>query len=150
MSNSKIDETVWDNKEHDWTGKSFYSIHFFSLFYNPIGLGGKLEQLNREARAGGCKIIGKMVLIEYSMFKGRAMIEIEKQDKYDANLLNFEDKTNVDTMVYRGTPNKKSESIRRLSERVASRRGMAPRMMFYMYVPSGSADSYKTILFAIT
>ncbi len=150
MSNGKIDESFWDNKEHDWTGKSFYYVHFFAVFYNPIGLGGKLERLYREIRAGGYKVLENMALIEYGMFKGRAMVEVEKQDKYDANILNFDDKTTVDTSVYRGAPGKISEEIKRLSERVASRRGMAPRFIFYKYVPDKSAEVYKTILFAIT
>ena len=145
----KIDESAWDNKEFDWMGKSFYYVTFPCIFSNPIGLIGKLEQISRDARQSGYKIIGKMVLVEIGSFGGQAMIEVEKLDRYDANVINFDEKTTVLTVVYRGSPGKLSAGFKKLKEMVASRKGMAPRKIMYAYTPV-AASSYKTVLFALT
>ena len=146
----KIEDSVWDNKEFDWTGKSFYFINLFCIFFNPVGLIGKLEQLNRDARQNGYKIIGEMVLIERGTFSGRAMIEVEKQDKYDANILALEEKTTVSTIVYRGASSKLGVGIKRLKEMVTLRKNMEPRKILYAYTPVPASGSYKTVLFALT
>lgn len=143
-----IDENVWDHKEFDWTGKSFYYIPITFVLGKPIGLGGKLEQLNREARAAGYKILNSRVLIQHASFKGRAMIEVEKQDQYDAQVVTYDDSLRVDTIVYKGSQSGLGKSIKSLTERVAAKRGMPPREIYSMYVSDSSA--FKTIIFAFT
>jgi hypothetical protein len=150
IPSGRIDDDVWDNKEFDWNGKSFYYIKFLSLFSNPIGLPGKLEQLVQEARKGGFKVVGNMVLVEHSSFGGEAMIEVEKLDKFDADVHNFEERTTVCTVVYRGSPGKLHQGIKRLREIVTQRKGMEPRKIFYAYNSASTSGSYKTVLFALT
>ncbi|MDP8237976.1 MAG: hypothetical protein P9X24_02715 [Candidatus Hatepunaea meridiana] len=145
-----INDAEWDNREHDWTGKSFYFLPLTYIFYIPLGLGSKLDSLNREARQAGYKILGKMVLIEHGMFKGRVAIEVEKLDNFDANRLDFDDKTKVYTMVYTGSPAQIGQGIKRLTERVVSRGAMSPRSIFYMYSPKTASGVYKTVIFALT
>ena len=149
MASTQIDDATWDHREHDWTGKTFYFVPLISIFNKPLGLGNKIEQLNREVRQTGYKILDNMILIQFASFKGRVMIEVEKQEKMDAQILSFEEKTAVDTMVYCGSPGQMSESIKRLEERVVSKRGIAPRSIYYKFV-SKTGREYKTILFAIT
>ncbi len=150
QTGSGINFDAWDMQEFDWTGKSFYFIPIINLFYRPIGLGSKLELLNREVRQGGYKIASNMILIQYCPFKGRAMIEVEKQDKYDAQVLTLETNATVDTMVFRGTYSQWGKGIKRLTERVAAKRGLAPRELYYMYVVGWEPGAYRTILFALT
>ena len=146
----KIDDDIWDRKEHDWTGKTFYITKILTIFNIPLGLAGKLEQLNQDLSRAGYKIKTNMVLIEPGTFSSMAMIEVDKQNKYDANILHFDEQTNVETFVYKGPQNKVSGGMRQLAERVTSKRGMPPRKVMYMYTYSGSESKYKTILFALT
>ena len=147
---SRVDFTDWDQKEFDWTGKSFYFIPITNLFYRPLGLGSKLEQLNREVRQGGYKTRSNIILIQYSPFKGRIMIEVEKQDKYDAQMTTYEIQTMADTIVYRGAFSLLGKGIKRLTERVVAKRGLEPRELYYMYEGEQVSGVYRTILFAIT
>ena len=150
ISSIKINDVEWDQKEFDWTDKAFYFIPLTFIFYKPLAIGSKLEQLNREVHRAGYKVLSNMVLVQHAMFKGRALIEVEKMDKYDAQILHFEERTTVDTIVYRGSPIRISRGIKRLSERVASKRNMAPREVYYMYVTGSASDTYKTIIFGLT
>ena len=150
IPSARIDDDTWDNKEFDWNGKSFYYIKFLSLFNNPIGLPGKLEHLMQDARKNGFKVVGNMVLVEHSTFGGEAMIEVEKSDKFDADIHNFEERTSVATVVYRGSPGKMNEGIKRLREMVTQRKGMEPRKIYYAYTSGSASGSYKTVLFALT
>ncbi len=145
-----IDEDVWDQKEFEWTGKSFYYIPLIYIFGKPLGLGGKLEQLNREARQNGYKILNNRVLISQAFIKGRAMIEVEKQDKYDAMVDTYEDPLFVDTVIYKSSSGSMSNAFKRLAERVAAKRSMSPRQLYYMYVMDSGGSGYKTILFAFS
>ena len=143
-----INYAKWDHKEHDWTGKVFYFVNMICIFSKPLGLGSKMEQLNREVRQAGYKIIDTSILVLADAFSGKVMIEVEKQDIMDAQILHFEDKTTAYTTVYRGSYGGLSKGMRSLAEMVASRRGMAPRSIYYRYVDPDSAD-YKTIMFAV-
>lgn len=138
----------WDRKEFDWTGKSFYFVSLMNIFSNPIGLGGKLELVNRELRANGYRAISNMMLVEYKMFGGKVMVEIEKQDKYDAQVLTYDDKTTVETMVHTAASGGLSNAITKLKERTTSRRGMQPRALYYW--PVQGVGSKTNILFSIT
>jgi hypothetical protein len=104
----------------------------------------------QDARKSGFKVIGNMVLVERSMFGGQAMIEVEKMDKFDADIHNFEERTSVSTIVYRGSPGKLHEGIKRLREMVTLRKGMEPRKIYYAYTTASASGSYKTVLFALT
>ena len=66
----------------------------------------------------------------------------------DAQILSFEDQTMAYTSVYRGSPGGLSKGMKELSVIVASRRGMAPRSIYYRYTDPNASD-YKTILFAV-
>ncbi|NQU06398.1 MAG: hypothetical protein HQ568_09920 [Calditrichaeota bacterium] len=149
MAASKpINYAEWEQKEHDWTGKAFYFVNMTCVFSKPLVLGSKMEQLNREVRQAGYKIIDTSILILAEAFSGKVMIEVEKQDIMDAQILHFEDKTQAYTTVYRGSPGGLSKGMKSLAEIVASRRGMSPRSIYYRYVDPDSAD-YKTIMFAV-
>jgi len=143
-----INYAEWDQKEHDWTGKAFYFVNMTCIFSMPLSLGSKMEQLNREVRQAGYKIIDTSILIHAGAFSGKVMIEVEKRDIMDAQILSFDDQTKAYTTVHRGSSGGLSKGMKSLSEMVASRSGMAPRSIYYRYVDPDSAD-YKTILFAI-
>ena len=149
MTETVFNEDQWDMKDFDWTDKAFYYVPIISIFNKPIGLGAKLEQLYRDARQSGYNILGKMVLVQYGALKSRIMIEVEKKDILDANILHFEDKTSVDTIVYRVTQGGISKAVQRLRERVASKRRIAPREIYYMHIDKPGRD-YKTVVFPIT
>lgn len=144
----EISDEVWDRKEHEWTGRSFYFVNCVFVFGNPIGLEGKLEQLNRDVRANNYKIKNSMVLIEYGKMNARVMIEVEKKDTYDAQIHTYDVQTSVDTIIHYFTRGGIAKGFQGLKERVAARRSRDPRQMFYMYQPDPNA--IKTILFALT
>jgi hypothetical protein len=146
--NRPINFAEWDQKEHDWLGKAFYFVNIICVFSKPLSLGSKIEQLNREVRQAGYKIIDTSILIHAEAFSGKLLIEVEKKDTMDAQILSFEDQTKAYTAVYRGSPGGLSKGMKNLSEMVASRRGMAPRWIFYRYTDPNAAD-YKTIIFAV-
>lgn len=145
-----FDDAVWDRKETEWTGKSFYSVPLTFLFGKPMGLGKKLEELNRQMRQDGYKPVNSMVLLQFGKFKGRAMVEVPKKDTYEANLHAYDIPTMVITMIYSGDPMGIARGFDKLKELVYSRRNMEAREFYYLYVPSVGAGGYKTVLFAIT
>jgi len=147
---SEIDESIWDRKEIEWTGKSFYFVPVTFLLGRPLGLGKKLEELNRHMRQGGYKPVNSMVLLQFGKFKGRAMVEVPKKDTHDANICTYDIPTTVTTMVYKGEPLGIAKGFDRLKELVYSRRSMAARELYYLYVPNATAGNYRTVLFAIT
>jgi len=144
----EISEETWDRKEHDWTGKAFFFVNVTFIFGNAVGLDTKLELLTREVKSNGYKIKSPMILIQQGKFKGRIMIEVEKKDLYDAQIQFYDTQTSCDTMVHLGGMTNLGKGIERLKERVASRRQMSPREIFYLYQSDPNAS--KTILFALT
>jgi len=144
----EISDEVWENKEHEWTGKSFYFVNCKFIFGNAIGLDGKLEALNRDLRTANYKVKNPMVLIEHGKFNGRIMIEVEKKDNYDSQLATYDVHTVCDTKIHYFTKGGVQKGFDFLKERVAARRSRDPRQLFYMYQPDSNAQ--KTILFALT
>lgn len=144
----EISDEVWDRKEHEWTGKSFYFVTCTVIFGKPLGLEGKLEQLNREIRSNNYKVKNSMTLIEYGKMNARIMIEVEKKDQYDAQIHTYDVQTSCDTIIHYFTKGGIAKGMEYLKERVAARRSRDPRQMFYMYQPDPNA--IKTILFALT
>ena len=144
----EISDDTWDRTEHDWSDKSFYYVSVTFLLGKPLGLDGKLEELNRDVRKGGYKIKNPMILIQHGKFKGRIMIEIEKKDLYDSQVFTYDPQTACDTIVHNGGISGLGKGIDRLRERVAARRISEPREIYYMYQPD--PNSTKTVLFAIT
>jgi len=143
-----IDDASWDRKEFDWTGKSFYFVNFISLFGIHFGLNKKLEILNREIRQNGYKTKNSMVLIQYGKVKARTMLEIEKPDRYDAQVQNYDIATNADTIVHYSGLASLAKGVEKLKERVYSRRSMMPREIYYVYQSEGNAN--KILLIGLT
>ena len=141
-------ESAWDNKEFDWTGKSFYFVNITNLMGKPLRLGNKLEQLNREVRQNGYRTINNIILIQYGVMKSKVMIEVEKQEKYDAQVLTFETQTTADSHVFRNQQSTLSKEVKRLCERVYSRRTREPRYIYYWKVSDPTAQD-RTVIFAI-
>ncbi|MDP8229182.1 MAG: hypothetical protein P9M15_06995 [Candidatus Electryoneaceae bacterium] len=137
-------EVAWNMKEFDWTGKSFYFVTFINLLGIPIGFNSKLEQLNRGINQAGHKRINNMILIQFGVFKARAMIEIETPEFADSQVTTFDEPVIADTMIAPGSPAKVSAH---LATRVASKRNMEPRQVYYVYDSSGKS---KTIVIALT
>ena len=144
----EISDEVWDNKEHEWTGKSFYFVNCIFVFGKAIGLDGKLEQLNRDIRANNYKVKNSMVLIEFGKMNARVMVEVEKKDQYDAQIYTYEVQTSCDAKIHYFSKGGISKGFDALKQQVAARRSRDPRQLFYMYQPNSSAT--KTILFALT
>jgi len=144
---AKFSEIAWESREFDWMGKSFYFIPIMNILGKPIGLGKKMVDLNNEVRRNGYKALSTMMLIQYSTFKGRIMIEVEKQDKYDSQVITYDDTTTVDTIVHKGRGGLGS-SVKRLQQRVASRRGMPPRTIYYWLV--SGIGSERIVLLSFT
>lgn len=150
LAASRFDETTWDQKEHDWTEKSFCFVSTFNIMYKPVGLNSKLDALNTILRTGGYKPTNLMLLLEWGKFKGKLMVEVPKKDTLDASVLTFDDQTTATTAVYKGDPSGLGKAIKNLKEMVVSRKSLEPRAIYYLYMPGGSPGGYKTVIFAIT
>jgi len=144
----EFSDEAWDKVEHEWTGRCFYYVTATFLLGKPIGLDSKLEELNREIRQNGYKIKNPMILIQCGKMKGRIMMEVEKKDQYDAQVICYDVQTTCDTVVHYGGISSIGKGIERLKERVAARRMMNPREIYYMYQSDPSAS--RTIIFALT
>lgn len=141
-----FEDAQWDRKEHDWTGKSFFFVTVPHILGKPIGLGKKLEDLNRQMRQAGYKPVNNLVWIQHGAGKGKAMVEVLKQDKYDANVLTFDTSTTAISLIYKGHPSGLAKGVRQLAELVVLRKSMEPREVYYLYVPYPDPANYKTIL----
>lgn len=141
-------EEQWESKEFEWTGKSFYYVPILNILGHPIGLSSKLELLNREVRQNAYLTKNYIMLIQYSMFGGCAMIEVEKQDKYDAQVKTYDETTTVATIVHKGSLAGIGKTVKRLKERVVSRRGMLPREIYYWLTTGPGSE--RMVLFAVS
>lgn len=148
ISSDPFNENSWEQKEFDWTGKAFYFVSLISVFNRPVFLSRKLEQLNREIVERHYIRQSKIILIQYGMIKSRVMIEIQPPEQYDAQVVNLDDRTNVDTMIYKGPLSKIGDHFKLLAERVTSKRGIEPRSLYYSYAPNPAV--IKRILFAFS
>lgn len=148
-SGKMFDAAEWDAREFDWTGKSFYFISGMNLFGKPIGIGDKFEQLMREIRKNGYKAKNNIILVQYSTFRGRVMIEIEKPDKYDAQIKFYDTQTTADTVLVHGGLSNLGKGVKRLRERVSVRRMIVPREIYYWLV-AGPDKPDQVVLFGIT
>ena len=141
-------ESDWDIKEHDWGGKCFFFLPYSSLLAKITGHGKKVEQIRFEVRKNGYKTLNNMILFEHSTFKGKVMVEIEKQDKYDDQVITFDEGSIVDTLVHIGSISSVGKVITRLTERVSNKRAKPPRSIYYWLVSGVGSD--KTVVFAIS
>jgi len=141
-------ESDWDAQEHNWKGKSFYFIPYISLLMKITGPGRKIEQIRFESRKNGYKMLNNIILFEYTPFKGKVMVEIEKHDEYDAQVLTFEDDTSIDTLVHRGPISSVGKVVKRLAERVSGKRSRPPRSTYFWLVTG--VGSERSVVFAIT
>ena len=146
MSDTSFKELSWESKEHDWTGKSFYFIPIMNVFGKPLSLGNKFEELNRELRMNGYRTLNSMILVQAATFKGRIMVEVEKLDKYDSQVITFDDTTTADTIVHKGSSGSLGSDGKRLQQRFASRRGMNPKDIYYWHIDGPGSD--RAVLFA--
>lgn len=148
--NRPFDPASWDRKEFDWTGKSFYFVEFFNILGMPIGLGSKVEELNRELRKNGYKALSPMILIQHtSGLRGRVMIEVEKKDQYDAQVYTLDTQTSADCVAVLTGKSGLSKGIERIKQQVSSRRDMNPRMIFYWCV-EGIDNPRNIVVFGLT
>ena len=108
-----------------------------------------MEQLNREVRQNGYKTKNNIILIQHGHLKARIMIEVEKQDKYDAQIHTYSENTSVDTMVFREGTGSFNDWVKRMKERIFARRTMEIREIYYWKVPSSAAKS-RVVLFGLT
>ncbi|MFN3822005.1 MAG: hypothetical protein ACK4OO_06685 [bacterium] len=143
-----VDEGIWDRKEHDWTGKWFYFVEFFSLFGKILKVNDKLETLNRGVRMERYKTVSPIIWVQYGKMKGRMLIEIEKPDRYDAQVFSYEIPTTADSIVHLGGIATLSKGVERLKEIVYSRRQMEPREIYYLYQSAISGN--KIVIVGIT
>lgn len=148
QTNKQFSESDWDMQERDWSGKCFYYIPITNVLGKPVGLTNKIMDITREARKAGYTIISNMILIEHSNFGGKIMVEVEKKDQYNANILTLDDGATVDTIVHRGPVSSVGQTIKKAKERVASRRSMQPRAIYYWLVTG--IGSQKTVVFALS
>ncbi len=146
MKNTKFNELDWEAKEFDWTGKSFYYVSLMNIMGKPLNLGGKMEELMRELRQNGYKMVSNIILVQYKTFGGRIMTEVEKQDKYDAQVAAYEMHLTVDTVVQ---PKGKglAPGIKRIRSRVTSKRTREPREIYYWPVDGASSERYVVFSF---
>ncbi len=148
MVNKSFNDSQWDQKSSEWKDKSFYYIPILNIMNVPMGLSNKLETLYRDVRKNGYRTVNNMILIQYKTFGGRVMIEVEKQDKYDSQVATYEMDTTADTMVYSKSSGSLGNAVKLIKERVASRRGLSPREIYYWMV--NGPGSEKTVVFAIS
>lgn len=143
-----VDEVTWDRKEHDWTGKCFYFQEFYSILGKVLQMEEKLEALNREVRMARYKIVSPIIWVQVGKMKGRMMLEIEKPDRYDAQVRTFDIPTSADSIVHLGGMATLSRGIQRLKELVYARRQMEPREIYYAYQSAQAGN--KIIIVGIT
>jgi len=143
-----FDASDWDAREYEWTGKSFYYISINNLFGKPLGLSEKLVDLNREVRQNGYRPLNNIILVEYALFKGKLMVEVEKLDKYDAQLLTFDIQTTADSIVVHTGMSGLAKGIERLKQRIVNHRAMDPRGIYYWLV--NGLGSSQIVIFGLT
>lgn len=138
MPQHHAEESAWDRQEFNWLEKSFYYVTVTNLLGMPIGLDNKIEQLLRDVRAAGHKIVNNTIYVEIGEFKGKVMIEIKTPELADSQVLTYDTPTTATTMVAKAKP---AQAAAKLTEKIISNSGMKPRQMFYAYKPSGSEKS---------
>ncbi|MBL7190926.1 hypothetical protein ISS30_04465 [bacterium] len=107
----KIDTAQYDGKSEDWENKCFYFHPINNLMHKPMGLEEKRIALKKEIIERRYDFIDdKMVLCEWTPFKGRIMMNIKKPEKYDENFFIF-DQGEVYSFVFKGKSSKLKQEI---------------------------------------
>lgn len=108
----QIDVSEWEGKELDWENKTFYFLPITNLLYKPIDLEEKVRQLKKEVVQKNYEFIDvRIMLCEWSQFKGRLMTQIKNPEIYDANIHIF-DMGKVYTTVFRGKSKELKQAVK--------------------------------------
>jgi hypothetical protein len=85
-----IETEEWDYTEHDWAGKTFYTVPTTMLFHIPVGMSKSITRMTDEIQAKGYRLAQPArVLCRDAMFRGHVMIEVEPPGGTDPRVWRF-------------------------------------------------------------
>lgn len=106
-----IDTKQFEGKSEEWENKCFYFNPINYIMYKPMGLEEKRKELKKEIIDRNYSLIDdKMLLCEWASFKGRVMMNIKNPEKYDENIIIF-DQGMVYSYVFRGKASQRKREI---------------------------------------
>ena len=77
----KIKKSDYHNKEHHWNNRVFYTGNFFQIFYEPVGMMSRIDNIKQDIRDKYKLAQPYMVLHkDIHPFKGKILLNIEKPD----------------------------------------------------------------------
>lgn len=117
---------TWVNGEFEWGAKVFYFVPLPCLFGTPTKVFETVQRIRAEVETKGFEVPEDgMLLMEPGFLKGKLLLEIKRPKEYDANTVEH-DKAKVFSIVHEGPVKTSKESVKKLTEKIKSDKGMAP------------------------
>lgn len=146
----KIKKSDFNNKEHNWDNKVFYTGDFLQIFYEPVGMMSKINNIKQEIIEMHKLEEPYMVLHkDVHPFKGKVLLNIERPKDIDENVELISGK--FYSVMYEGEYELLNKEVRKMKEYIKEKYGLVPKEIYYWYVncaDCASADVKKTVIFA--
>lgn len=80
----------WELTEHDWGGRTFYTVPTTMLFHIPVGFVKSIDRLMNEIKAKAYRpATPPRVLCQDGLFRGQVLMEIEPPAQVDPQVWTF-------------------------------------------------------------
>jgi hypothetical protein len=147
----RIDEGSWQDTEHDWGGRSFYTRRTPMFMHVPFRIGADIEKAISDIRTLGLRPSQpSMVLSKDALFRGEVLLGVETQDQESKDLVVMPEHTIVHSRVYHGQWRHIAGPTRRMVKDLKSG-GLEVAAVYYWYITCAKcADQrgYRTVIIA--
>lgn len=148
---SPIKDSDYTTTSFNWRGKTFYVKNIPHLFYTPVGIKRKFNEILLEAQNNGFHPVRPLcILSETGLFNGRLMIEIENPKEAKVNVVTFEESELFST-IYMGDTYNASPGVRDLLQYLQMEGKPKPEKIFLWHTTCPECSTKrdcKTVIFA--
>ena len=144
-----VDGTQFDGKEADWSGKAFFFTKTPLLFHIPIRIGKDIPKVIEQAKAKGYAFGDEAMLMQQDgLFSGKVLLEIEKPETVDPNVMTMPAGTRATGSYFLGPWSKLSGPSQKLCGALKAQGKQAKAVYFwYLTCPECSKErGYQTVL----
>lgn len=145
----RIDDSAWQDREHDWGGKSFYRRRTPMFMHVPFRIGKDIAAAADDAARRGHDLSRPlMVLSRDGLFRGEVLLGIEKPIA-DSDVIILPP-TRVYSRIYEGKWRDIAKPTRELIKYLKGQ-GKIVQAVYYWYITCSVCSinrGYRTVIFA--
>jgi hypothetical protein len=146
----RIVDSRWQDREHDWNGKSFFSTPIGMFMHVPFRISSDIKAASERIREKGLSYSSPlMILSRDALFRGELLVGVDTPAEPDPDVLTFED-TTVFSRIYEGKWRDIASPTRRLVKDLALE-GRKVDAVYYWYITCSICSGergFRTVIFA--